>query len=592
MDKLKRMFSLVRPYPKRLAWIVFIGLAYSFFRNGFVLIVRLLFDVLEKKPLPEWTQELPFNIEAYSRSEMLGGVTLGLGGFFLLGGCITLYLRRYLRSWLSKKVVIDAQRNVASHLLTLDLGFFQNQRSGEILSRMTNDMRMLSRSVSLFGILLTAPLTLLGSITWLFILNWQLALLSFIIVPPALVIIAQLSRKMRKAAKRAFEHLGEATDAILQFISGIRTVKAFTRENHERRQFEVILDNLFNVGMKGARARARVRPIIEFIAGFGGMAVLFIGGRWVIMDKMSFGDLFAFYTALGMMYQPAKEVSNANSEIQEALPAAERVFEVLDLHPEVNESEGSNPLPPFTNEICFKHLTFAYRENEPVLHNINLTVSKGQHVALVGPSGAGKSTLADLVARFHDPQEGAVLVDGIDVRTLSLKSLISQIAIVSQEAFLFNDTIANNIAYGHEGANQEQIEAAAKAANIHEEILGFPKGYETVVGERGTSLSGGQRQRLCIARAIIKDAPILILDEATSALDTKNERLVQEALEHLMENRTSLVIAHRLSTIRHADVVVVMENGRIAATGTHDTLLQEGGTYAKLWALQTGEEHK
>ncbi len=581
MNTLVRMFKLVRPYPGRLAWLLIVGLTFSGFHMSFAYVTKYAIGVLEEGRPPAW-------LPTESASTALGLIIFVVGGLLLVGQCATMYLRRYLRSWLSRRVVIDTQKAVGAHLLSLDLGYFQRARSGDLVSRMTNDMRMLSRTVSLFGQLLTGPLTLLVGVGVLVHMDWQLTLINLVAAPLVLVIIAQLSRKMRRAAKRAFEKQADATSALMQFLSGIRTVKAFQREDEERGRFAGLLDRVFGLGMKGARARARVRPLVQFMAGMGAMLVLFIGGRWVLLDKMELQELVAFLTALGLMYQPAKDVSHANTEVQETLPAAERVFEIFHARPGVHDAPHARDLDRFRGEIRFEHVTFAYEGGPTVLHDVDLTIRAGERVALVGPSGAGKSTLADLVARFHDPPQGRIAVDGHDLREVSLKSLLANIAIVSQDPFLFHTTIRENIAYGRPGATDLDIEAAAHAAGIHDEILALPEGYETNVGERGDLLSGGQRQRICIARALLKNAPILILDEATSALDTENERLVQAALDRLMENRTSIVIAHRLSTIRHADRVLVLEGGRITAQGTHDELLAQNGTYAYLWALQAG----
>ncbi|MBN1256179.1 MAG: ABC transporter ATP-binding protein [Planctomycetes bacterium] len=600
MITLIRLLRLLGKYRWRLVQFFIISLIYSAFHNSFAVVCKSIGDVLEGN-VPGWMlvnsskQALTgiiladkFPLWIIDAKQALGLIILA-GGILLLGKCLFQYIRRYLQSWLSRKVVIDTQNDVAAHLLTLDLGYFQRSRTGEIVSRLTNDMRMLSRTATLFCQLISGPITLLGGLIYVFILKWQLALLSLVAVPVTIGILRSLSWKMRKASKRAFEKQADATNILLQFLNGIRTVKAFGCEEKEKTGFRNEMRSVFNIGMKGARARARVRPMVELMAGFGLLLVLYVGGIWKLGGTLSLGELMGFGTALGLMYMPAKDFSQANSEVQETLPAAERVFEIFNERPEVKDAPDAIAMPGFEKEIRLAGVNFSYVKDTPVLKDINLTVPRGSRVALVGPSGAGKSTLVDLVARFHDPQAGAITVDGHDLRKLKLQSLLANIAIVSQDPFLFNISIRENIAYGRSDAGEEEIINAARAAAIHEEILALPESYDTNAGERGDLLSGGQRQRICIARAILKNAPILILDEATSSLDTENERLVQTALEHLMQNRTTLVIAHRLSTIRHADLVVVLSNGRIVAAGTHDELLSQGGIYANLWAMQSGD---
>jgi subfamily B ATP-binding cassette protein MsbA len=574
------LLGLLKGYRARLGAFFFASLFYAGFHISFAQVVKLFTGVVQRRPhawLADWSPYLALL------------AVIGIGTGLLALKCIFQYLRRYLEAWLAKRLVTDTQMRIAAHLLTLDLGYYQRQRAGEIVSRLTNDLGKLDRTARLFCNLVSGPLTLLAGVVFCFYTNWRLALLALVAAPIGVVCMHSLSRKMRRASRSAYQKQADATGVLMQFIAGIRTVKAFGQEEGERERFDGEMRSVFDHGMRGARAQARVRPLVELMSGAGLLIVLYVGGRWVLGGEVEFKELMGFVTALGLMYAPAKDVSNANSQVQETLPAAERVFDILRERPEIVDRPGAVELAGVREAIRFENVTFGYDPARPVLRGIDLTVNAGERVALVGPSGAGKSTLADLVARFHDPQQGAITIDGVDLRDLKLRSLLANIAIVSQDPFLFHTSIRENIAYGDPGASGEAVEAAARAAAVHEEIFEMSDGYRTVVGERGDRLSGGQRQRICIARAILKNAPILILDEATSSLDTESERKVQTALERLMEERTSLVIAHRLSTIRHADKVLVLEDGEIVSTGTHDELIREGGTYARLWALQSGE---
>jgi len=500
------------------------------------------------------------------------------------------FLNRYLEAWLSQRVVLDAQNRLAEKLLSMDIGFFMRERTGEIISRMSNDLLFLGRTIKFGSTFISDPLQLIAYLVAIFVISWKLALLGLIGAPLGGYLMSVLSRKMRKASKRAQEKRADITSAMVQFLGGMKIVKAFACEDYESRQFQGETKKLFGVTMKREQARAWMRPVMEFVSSVGMLAVLAVAGEWYFNGTIKLNDLTGFIAALMMMYNPAKELSRSNSDLQEALPGADRVFALLAVEP--NIVEGEKILSGSPETICFENIDFAYSPDAPVLKDISLTIKRGECVALVGPTGSGKSTMTNLLLRFYDPDRGRVAIDGTDIRDYTFKSLRSRMALVGQDPFLFNGTIRDNIAYGQADATQEKIEAAASAANIHDDILSFPDGYDTIVGERGTNLSGGQRQRVTIARALYKNAPLLILDEATSSLDSVSEKQVQAALDHLMAGRTSLVIAHRLSTIRHADRIVVLENGRITAQGTHEELLELSPTYAKLVQLQngTGEE--
>ena len=589
-----RMIRLVGRHRGRFAWFLFVSLVFGGLSSSYVVILRAVTGILVDQQAPGWLLRASTHLPA-SWQEMLGltrirhafFLLLILTAFIALAKCGCQYLRRYLRAWLTRRVVMDAQSRLAEHLLSLDLEFFQKERAGELLSRLTNDLMFLGNSVKLACVLITNPITLLWFLIAVFYLSWQLALLGLIAAPVGGMLVTTLSRKMRKASRLAQERKASLTSAMVQFLTGMRIVKAFACEDFESREFHKENRKLFDVSMKRERARARVRPVVEFVSFFGTLLVLAVGGEWVFNGTLMPKDLIAFLGALGMMYAPAKEISRANSDLQTSLPGADRVFHLMDLKASVKQ--GGQVLEEFQKGVEFEGVSFHYTEETPVLRDVTFGIERGRCVALVGPSGSGKSTLTNLLLRFYDPTAGRITIDGQDIRSFTFDSVRDKMALVSQDPFLFNCSVAENIAYGRQDAKQEQIEAAARAANIHDEILGLPQGYQTVVGERGENLSGGQRQRVAIARALFKNAPILILDEATSSLDSEGERKVQEALDHLLEGRTTLVIAHRLSTVRHADQILVLEECGISAQGKHEELMLASPTYANLVRLQSSE---
>jgi subfamily B ATP-binding cassette protein MsbA len=415
--------------------------------------------------------------------------------------------------------------------------------------------------------------------------DWVLALIAFVAFPASVLPVLRLSKRLRRFARKRQVSLGRLSALLQETVQGNRVVKAFGMEQYEHERFAQESESLFRVAMKVVRIRAFTSPMMEILAAFGIAGVVFYGGHSVIAGGRTQGSFLAFLTALFLLYDPFKKLGRANATLQQGLAAADRVFEFLDTQPEVVERPAARVLSGVERGIEFDRVGFRYVD-EPVLSNVTLTVRRGEVVALVGPSGGGKSTLADLLLRFYDVEEGCIRIGGADIRDLTIASLREHIALVTQHTFLFNDTVRANIAYGSQLQSVDAIEAAARAAHAHDFILELPEGYDTVIGELGLRLSGGQRQRLAIARAILKDAPILVLDEATSALDNESERLVQKALQTLMKGRTTLVIAHRLSTIRSADRIVVLVRGAIAEQGTHEELLALGAEYRKLHDLQ------
>ena len=494
----------------------------------------------------------------------------------------------YLMGWIGQRVIYDLRNQIYSRLTAQSLNFFAHRKTGELLARISYDVTLVQSAVSTsVTALMRDTMTIIFLIGVIFYQDWMLALIAMAVFPIIIYPILRFGRKMRSATYDGQVVMGEMSSLIEETVGGIRVVKAFGMEDYERKRFRDLIGGFMKHQMRIFKVNAMSFPIMELVAGFGIAGVLFYGGLRVAAGEATAGTLMSFLAAVIMLYEPVKRLSGANNQIQQGLAAAERIFDILDEDIIVSDAEDAKVLSDFQHMISFEGVGLCYAgADKAVLSNINLEVKVGQVVALIGRSGAGKSSLANLVPRFMDVSEGRVLLDGHDVRELTQKSLREQIALVTQDVILFNDTVLSNIAYGHEDIDRERVETIAKAANAHEFIMKLPKGYETMVGERGVILSGGQRQRLSLARALLKDAPILILDEATSSLDTESEQLVQQAIDRLMKDRTVLVIAHRLSTIRHADCIVVLDDGGIAQMGKHDELLQQGGLYAELYHMQ------
>jgi len=513
-----------------------------------------------------------------------------IGGLLMLTALLRglfSYIQAYLSSVISNRVTMNAQNQIVGHIISLPLSFFHGQRTGELISRLKVDAQALRKTVKLATDMIKEPITLIGAIGVVFYMNWKLALVGFVGFPLAIWPLIVLSRRMRKASRKSREKFADMANILVQVFGGIRLVRAYGRENTEHERFMKTNQAAFRQHIKASRARALSRPVVEVLSTLGLAVVVVVGGMMVVARTVEPSHIVAFLAALMSMYNPAKSLAKDNEEIQDVIPGAERFFHLADVPNEMPDARNALDAPRLSRAIEIRNVTFSYVPGKPVLRDINLRIGAGQTVALVGHTGAGKSTLADLVCRFYHPQEGTISIDGVDYRQVSQRSLLDQIALVPQEAFLFNCSIRDNILYGRPNATQEEVEAAARSAAIHDEILALPAGYDTMVGERGTKLSGGQRQRVSIARALLRNAPILVLDEATSALDSASERLVQEAVERLLEGRTTLVIAHRLSTIRNADLIVVMSDGRVEDAGSHDELMAKSQTYRRLWQMQS-----
>ncbi len=498
------------------------------------------------------------------------------------------YLQAFLMVYVEQGVIRDLRARLYAHLQTLSLSFYHGRRTGALVSRVTNDMEYLRAAIaSSVSNLVKDGLTLAGALAWVFHTSWRLALLSLLIVPPVTLSLAVIGRKMRKRSGRAQERMGDMTGVLQESISGVRVVKAFGMEGFERAKFERANQGFFGAFVHLRRVSAAARPLSEFAIVGVAVALLWFGGREMFVGQALAPPTFMlFVAALLTTISPIKSLSEVNANIQQGVAAARRVFELLDTPAAIVDRPGARPLAPLRERIRYESVSFSYDGGRQVLHEVSFELARGEVVALVGSSGAGKSTAMDLLARFYDATGGRITVDGVDLRDATVASLRGQLGIVTQETILFHDTVRANIAYGLSDVSDAAVRAAAEAAHAHEFIVRLPLGYDTVIGERGTRLSGGERQRLAIARALLKNPPILLLDEATSSLDTESERLVQEALERLMHDRTVLVIAHRLSTVQHADRIVVLDRGRVVECGDHRALLARDGVYRRLYELQ------
>ena len=505
---------------------------------------------------------------------------------FVIKGMAT-YGQNVLMSYVGQRVLADLQMRLFNHLVAADLSFFHGNASGGLIARFINDVEKMRGTVS-------NVLTAIGkdSLTVIFLVgvmiwqDWQLALAAFFAFPTAIYPLVRIGRRMRKVSANTQAEIAQFTTLLNEVFQGARHVKAYGMERYEASRAGVVIEQLFALVYKAARTKAASHPIMETLGGMAIVVAIAYGGWQVIEGHRTTGTFFSFITALLLAYEPVKKLVNLNANLQEGLAAAERVFGLLDIKAKVVDQPNAKDLPRAQGAVAFEAVEFAYGTDVPALRGLSLSIEAGQTVALVGHSGAGKSTILNLIPRFFDTNAGRVAVDGNDIRDVTIESLRRNIALVSQEITLFDDSIAANIAYGRDGASAQEIEAAARDAAAHEFISSLPQGYETRVGEHGVKLSGGQRQRVAIARAMLKDAPILLLDEATSALDTESERLVQQALSRLMAGRTTIVIAHRLSTVSSADCIHVVDSGRIVESGGHAELLAKGGMYAHLHSLQ------
>jgi subfamily B ATP-binding cassette protein MsbA len=574
MNVFKRILKLSKPHISKFILAMLCMLAVGVTTSALAFLVKPALDEIFLKKNADMLKWIPIVIIVI---------------YFIKGACS--YGQTVLMNFIGQRVITDLRNDLYNHIQRQALSFFNKSPTGVLMSRITNDVNLIQGAVSeAVTSLFKDSFTLVGLIFVIFYRDWQLAIIAVFVFPLTIYPIAKFGERMRKVATGTQVTMGSLTSLLQETISGTRIVKAFGMEEYEGKRFAKENENLFRLFMKSVSIRAMSSPFMEFLGGLGIAAIVFYGGYQVIKGVSTPGTFFSFLTALIMLYEPVKRLTNVNNTIQQGISAAIRVFGIMDITPEIKNRQDSAELPRISDKIEIKTVTFSY-DDEPVLKDINLDIKSGEVVAFVGMSGGGKTTLVNLIPRFYDVTEGEILIDGHDIRDVTIESLREQIGIVTQQTILFNDSVRNNIAYGDITKNDEAIIKAAKLANAYKFIEELPKGFETIIGEQGARLSGGERQRLSIARALLKDAPILILDEATSSLDTEAEMEVQGALENLMKGRTTLVIAHRLSTISHANRIIVIVNGEIIEEGTHDSLLAKKGEYFKLYNMQFKENN-
>jgi len=608
MTTARRIAAYVRPYWKQLGLSILCSIVFSVFSGVSLYLLIPLLETLFSGNIapvattpattlsPGWLMTLRQELTDGFRSIVFTGDTAST----LVNICVVIlvaflvknlagYLQSNLMVYVEQGLIRDLRNSLYRHIHALPLAYFTNERTGNLISRIVNDVPVINTGLTaVFHTLMREPLLIAVYLGITLMLSWQLTLLSFVVLPLALLVIAYVGRRVHLESGKVQERIASLTSVLQETISGVKVVKAFGMEEFENRKFGGEAQSLFATVMKVTRIKNLSSPSTEFLSAVAGGVIIWFGGMQVLShENLKASEFIGFLFAMFQMMPPIKELSTVNNRLAESTAAGKRVFEILDTEPNIRNAPGAVRIHGFERAIEFDHVSFRYAEGDEVLTDCSLAVKKGEAVAIVGPSGAGKSTLVDLVPRFYDPTAGSITIDGVDLRSVDLKSLRDQIGIVTQETILFNDTVRNNIAYGLDACPEETLVAAARAANAHDFIVDMPGGYDTVIGERGVKLSGGQRQRLALARAILKNPPILILDEATSALDTESELLVQEAIERLMAGRTSIVIAHRLSTIQHADRIVVIDAGRIAETGRHrDLVRKKNGLYRKLYEMQ------
>ncbi len=574
MNDYKRLLLFIKPYWKAL------GLS----------VICIIMSAAANLYVPWIIRDMVDKVLMNKDMMLLNLIAIGIVLVFLFRG-IFFYGQSYLVSYIAQRVIIDVREKLYVKFQQLQLSYYEKKQTGTIMSYITNDVAALQAALvdSLIE-MVTEFSILVGSLVMMFYLDWKLSMVTLVVVPLIGQAMKVFGRKLKNSGSLIQSRTADITSLLQESISGVRVVKSFAREDYEIKRFQNQNDLNFKANMKSVQLSSLLTPTVEFLESVIVAVILWFAGYQVINGALTAGSLIAFLTYAVNLANPVKRISRVYGTINKAMAAAERVFNVLDTQEKLVDKPDAKPLSEITGNVTFEHVSFAYKKDVYVLHDLNLSAKSGQVIAFVGPSGAGKSTIANLIPRFYDVTEGSIKIDGTDIRDVTIQSLREQIGVVPQETMLFSGTVKDNIRYGRLGATDEEIIAAAKAANAHNFIMNLTDGYETKIGERGITLSGGQRQRIAIARAILKNPRILILDEATSALDTESEEIVQEALDKLMVGRTSFVIAHRLSTIVHADRIIVLDDGRVKESGTHQELMKLGGLYSHLYNIQFSDK--
>ena len=566
----KRLFGFLKPYRKKLSLAILFSVVVGVIASSPVPLIQKTFDDVFVQKDFFMLKVIPIALV------ILYSVKAGL-----------VYAQNIIILGISAELVVRVREQLFAHIHKLPFNFFEDNETGQLLSRVMNDVGMMQSTITrLLKEAIQNFVTLMALLGWVFYLKWDWAIISILVIPVMVLPIGNIARKLRKLTHKGQEILGDLNGTLLESFSGAKVVRAFGMEYMEERKFSKISENFLQILKKNIKYVEITSPFLELLGVMGASVILWYGGFQVLTDKVSQGTFIAFIVGLFMMYGPVRQLFKIYANVQASLAGAERVFSILDLDEE-KVKEGNKELINFNHSIEFQNISFKYpSRNAAVLTKINMTVEKSKILAIVGMSGAGKTTLVDLLFRFHEPFAGSISIDGINIKDYTLKSLRSNLALVSQETFLFNDSIRKNIAYGKPDASENDIIHASKAAHVDSFVSEFEEGYDTIIGERGVKLSGGQRQRIAIARAILRNAPILVLDEATSALDSESEKSVQDALHNLMRHRTTLVIAHRLSTITSAHSIIVLDKGEIVEVGTHEKLLSSSGLYKKYYEMQ------
>jgi ATP-binding cassette, subfamily B, bacterial MsbA len=573
MGTFKRLLKLTKPYKFRLSIAMICMAAVGALTSGQAYLVKPALD------------DIFLNKNLFA----LTWIPLAVIGIFLLKG-ICNYCQIIMMSYIGLRIVADLRNKLYEQIQKQSLAFFTQHPTGILMSRITNDVLAIqSASSEAVTSMIKDTFSIIFLTALIFYTNWKLALIGMIVFPVTIYPVSKFGKKMRKVSTSTYITMGTLSSLLQETISGTRIVKAFCMEKYESNRFAAENERLFKLNMKTVSINAISSPFMEFLGSIAIAAIIYYAGNEVVKGNQTPGTFFTFLAALLLLYEPVKRLTNVNNTVQQGIAGADRVFSIIDLVPDIKDKSDAINLPPVSRGIDIENVTFCY-EQTPVLKNINLSIKAGEVVAFVGMSGGGKTSLVNLIPRFYDVTSGRILIDGYDIRDVTIQSLRGQMAIVTQQTILFNDTVRNNIAYGDIDRTEGEIVSAAKAANAHDFIMKLPNGYDSNIGELGTKLSGGEKQRMSIARALLKNAPILILDEATSSLDTEAEIEVQDALDNLMKGRTTLVIAHRLSTIRNANRIIALVNGQIVEEGNHETLMEKKGEYFRLYNLQFKDE--